>query len=79
MRRRADGHLEFLGRIDHQVKLRGFRIELGEIESVLAGHPSVHQAVVVVYGAAKLIAYVVPGEGFAPAVVRAYLADKLPD
>ncbi len=44
-----DGHLEYLGRIDHQVKLRGFRIELGEIESVLRQHSSVSEAVVVVY------------------------------
>lgn len=45
-RYRVDGAIEFLGRIDHQVKLRGFRIELGEIETVLMGHPAVHSAVV---------------------------------
>src|SRR5206468_3628074 len=39
---RPDGTLEFLGRLDHQVKLRGFRIELGEIETVLREHPSIH-------------------------------------
>ncbi len=44
---RPDGQLEYLGRIDHQVKLRGFRIELGEIEARLVEHPDVHQAVVV--------------------------------
>src|SRR5262249_59584280 len=44
----ADGHLEFLGRIDHQVKIRGFRIELGEIETVLSQHPAVREAVVLV-------------------------------
>jgi amino acid adenylation domain-containing protein len=43
-----DGNIEFLGRIDQQVKLRGFRIELGEIEAVLSQHPDVHEAVVVV-------------------------------
>ena len=44
---RADGELEYLGRIDHQVKIRGFRIELGEIEVALLRHPAVREAVVV--------------------------------
>ncbi|MBX6381794.1 MAG: amino acid adenylation domain-containing protein [Microbispora sp.] len=45
-----DGNLEFLGRIDHQVKINGFRVELGEIESCLQAHPTVAQAVAVVAG-----------------------------
>ncbi len=47
-RYRADGRIEFLGRMDHQVKIRGFRIELGEIESTLAQHPEIKECVVAV-------------------------------
>ncbi|MCB0168396.1 MAG: amino acid adenylation domain-containing protein, partial [Anaerolineae bacterium] len=63
-RYRPDGNIEFMGRIDHQVKLRGFRIELGEIEAVLNQHPAVrHSAVIVRATEAKdqeLLAYLVP-------------------
>ncbi|MGB3292548.1 MAG: amino acid adenylation domain-containing protein [Phormidesmis sp.] len=61
-RYRADGTIEFLGRLDHQVKLRGFRIELGEIEAALADHPAVTTAAVTVWteaGSQQLVAYVV--------------------
>jgi amino acid adenylation domain-containing protein/non-ribosomal peptide synthase protein (TIGR01720 family) len=64
-RYRADGVIEYLGRIDHQVKIRGFRIELGEIESRLLEQDSVHEAVVMAQpGAAgpSLVAYLVPAE-----------------
>src|SRR5262249_9899615 len=58
---RADGTLEFLGRLDHQVKIRGFRIELGEIETVIAAHPAVRNSVVLCRedesGGQQLVAY----------------------
>jgi amino acid adenylation domain-containing protein len=84
VRYRTDGNIEFLGRLDHQVKVRGFRIELGEIEAGLSRHPQVRDRVVVAReegGANKrLVAYVVPGAGPVPAAddLRAFLGKRLP-
>ncbi|HEX4966052.1 MAG TPA: amino acid adenylation domain-containing protein [Thermoanaerobaculia bacterium] len=78
------GEIEFLGRLDHQVKVRGFRIELGEIETVLCRHPEVADAVVVARPSGAdvdLVAYVSPaGEAVpAPGELRAFLRDRLPE
>ncbi|MGW7574648.1 amino acid adenylation domain-containing protein [Streptomyces sp. NPDC054765] len=85
VRRLADGRLEFLGRLDDQIKLRGYRIELGEISSVLDGHPAVAQSVAVVRGEdelRRLVAYFRPTgtEGAVPdgAELARYLAERLP-
>ncbi|MGQ0554675.1 MAG: amino acid adenylation domain-containing protein [Nitrospiraceae bacterium] len=76
-----NGDIQFLGRMDHQVKVRGFRIELGEIESQLLEHPEVHEAVVVAKeddrGDKRLIAYV---SGCASGdALRGFLGERLPD
>jgi amino acid adenylation domain-containing protein len=82
---RGNGEIEYLGRVDNQVKLRGLRIELGEIESVLAMHAEVAEAVVVVSGEGeqqKLAAYLVmKDENAAPSAgeLRRYLRTKLPE
>ena len=82
---RADGNLEFLGRLDGQVKLRGFRIELGEIESVLDEHPDVAQSVVTLRedhpGDKRLAAYYVPTTAIACEAeeLRRFLGKRLPD
>ncbi|WP_342648414.1 amino acid adenylation domain-containing protein [Mucilaginibacter sp. CSA2-8R] len=79
-----DGNIQFLGRVDHQVKIRGNRVELGEIESVLNGLPEVEQAVVVVKNNIAnqpyLAAYVVAGQqGFNMSGLREALTQRLPD
>jgi len=70
VRRLPDGALEFMGRLDHQVKIRGHRVELGEIEAALERHPGIQRCVVVAgedaHGGQRLIAYTIPAVG--PAV-----------
>ncbi len=86
---RSDGNLEFLGRTDDQIKLRGFRVELGEIETVIAQHPNIQTAVVMVREIeqspsaerfSQLIAYVVPKASLpSEQDLRSFLKTKLPD
>ncbi len=84
-RHRDDGALEFLGRLDHQVKLRGLRIELGEIEAVLEGHELVREAVVVARehgaGDTRLAAYLTPDGPREPAAgeLIAHVRERLPE
>ncbi|MEW6067031.1 MAG: amino acid adenylation domain-containing protein [Nitrospirota bacterium] len=81
----SDGNIEYLGRLDHQVKMRGFRIELGEIESVLSQHPAVREAVVLAYedipDNKRLVAYVVLNQRspISTSELRNFLKAKLPD
>ncbi|MER6916016.1 amino acid adenylation domain-containing protein, partial [Streptomyces sp. NPDC000594] len=86
VRRNTDGTLEFLGRVDDQVKVRGFRIELGEIEAALGAHPAVAQCSVIVRedrpGDLRLAAYVVPAVEPAlphPEDLRGLLRESLPE
>jgi len=84
VRYRPDGCLEYLGRLDHQVKVRGHRIELGEVEVVLGQHPQVRERVVVARrdrsGENRLVAYVVQRDSVALTYrqLRDYLKPKLP-
>ncbi|HEY9693964.1 MAG TPA: amino acid adenylation domain-containing protein [Oculatellaceae cyanobacterium] len=81
----ANGNIEYLGRIDNQVKIRGFRIELGEIEAILAQHPSIQTAVVIVWedtlDKKRLVAYLVANQLPAPSSgeLSYFLKQKLPD
>jgi len=80
-----DGNLEFLGRIDHQVKVRGYRIELGEVEAVLGEHPTVSEVVILAREDApnekRLVAYIVfhPEQAVTVSELREFLKKKLPD
>ncbi len=84
-----DGNLEFIGRVDYQVKNRGFRIELGEIESVLSKHPLVLDVVVLlredgendIQGDKRLVAYVVTSRqgNVSATVLQGYLKERLPE
>ncbi|HLP61297.1 MAG TPA: amino acid adenylation domain-containing protein, partial [Candidatus Deferrimicrobium sp.] len=79
----SDGNIEFLGRIDQQIKIRGFRVELGEIENRLANYPGVKETVVSVLaeegGDKSLCAYIVSEREWDPAGLREFLLEKLPD
>ncbi|HYO73071.1 MAG TPA: amino acid adenylation domain-containing protein, partial [Archangium sp.] len=81
---RADGTLDFLGRVDSQVKLRGFRIELPEVEAALLSHPEVREAVAVVRedspGDKRLVAYVTSdAQQLDIPALRSFLKQRLPD
>ncbi|MBZ4377478.1 non-ribosomal peptide synthetase, partial [Corallococcus sp. AS-1-6] len=84
VRWRADGRLDFVGRLDSQVKVRGFRIELGEVEAALTRQPGVSEAVVLVWGDGadrRLVGYVVAKEGHSLDVdtLRAGLRQGIPE
>ncbi|MCY1035330.1 amino acid adenylation domain-containing protein [Corallococcus sp. BB11-1] len=82
---REDGRIDFLGRVDQQVKVRGFRVEPGEVEAALLSHPDVRDAAVVAVGARadtrRLVAHVVLRDAatLPPEALRAFLGEKLPE
>ena len=84
VRRDEHGAIQFIGRVDHQVKVRGYRIELGEIEAHLATHPSIAEAVVVVRedkpNDVRIVAYLrLKGPAISDEALRAHVRQKLPD
>lgn len=83
VRRRDDGTLDFVGRVDRQVKIRGYRMELGEIEATVAGHPDVSAAVLTVRQdpalGGQLVAYHVSGGSVSNAALREHCAARLPE
>ena len=83
VRWRPDGQLDFIGRVDQQVKVRGYRIELGEIEAILGQHPQVQACAVDARGdaggALRLIGYVVVRGAAELADLRVYLKERLPE
>ena len=84
---RADGTLDFVARVDNQIKIRGFRVEPGDVAAVLRTHPGVQESVVLVAGEGEqrhLIGYVTPADGVDPAALRPsmlrdFVAQRLPD
>ncbi|HYF30282.1 MAG TPA: non-ribosomal peptide synthase/polyketide synthase [Chitinophagaceae bacterium] len=77
-----DGNIEYMGRIDQQVKMRGYRIELGEIENVMTAHHAIAQAVVVMQSKRDdkfLVGYYTAEEAVEPAALKEYLRQQLPD
>jgi len=79
----TNGEIEFIGRVDDQVKVRGYRIELGEIQAMLGEHRSVRQSVVIASederGGKRLLGYVVAEDGVTAAALKRYLKERLPD
>jgi amino acid adenylation domain-containing protein/non-ribosomal peptide synthase protein (TIGR01720 family) len=79
VRRRPDGRLDYLHRLDHQVKIRGYRIEPGEVEAALSAHLAVREAAVTpAPGGEGLLAYAVADAGLSPEALRDHLAARLP-
>jgi acyl carrier protein len=84
VRYQPDGSIEYVGRVDHQVKLRGYRIELGEVEAALQQHPFIREAVAVISeenSERRLVAYVVAphGKSLMVSELRAHMRERLPE